>query len=102
MIKSLHLDDYSVIEESALARLLAHPAVDGYLRTLDAAVPGLDLTVDRAVAEGLMVAADWRDGGFELLDRRRALARLTFDGDEYDALAAAAIAYLTELGGPTR
>lgn len=97
MIRHPHLDDLSVIDEDVLARLLATPHVDGYLRTLDAEVPGLDRTIDRAVSEGFHVVQTWRHGSFDGLHRLRLIARHTFDEDEYDALASAAIPHVSPL-----
>lgn len=62
-----------------------------YLRALDFSVPGLDLHADRAVAIGYLAAREIRAGRW---DEHRALAALTFDEDEFDTLALAAVAIL--------
>lgn len=71
--------------------LLALPGVQAYLSTLSHEAPGLDATWDRAIALGLLVL---REARADRLDEHRAIMRLSFDGDEADALVAAALVFL--------
>ncbi len=67
-------------------------SVGDYLDALDRHAPGLDLSDDRAVAIGLVIADRGRDGELDLC---RALGiAYGFDGDELDTLIAAAYTWL--------
>jgi hypothetical protein len=67
-------------------------SVREFLDALDTYIPGLDLSDDRAVAIGLVVAQRARDG---YLDKCRLLGReFNLDGDEWDAFIAASFAWL--------
>lgn len=91
MLKTLPDDTAPVIDPARLLVLLALPPVQEYLVAFEAEAPGLDLTVDYAVAMGMHVVHETRAGR---LDHYRGLAALTFDLDEFDGLVSAALVYL--------
>ena len=74
------------------ADVFKRASVHEYLTALDTHIPGLDLSDDRAVAIGLVVAQRVRDGH---LDACRRLGRdFGYDGDEWDGFIAAALTWL--------
>lgn len=87
MIRNLHPDDIALIPHDAATL----PQAQQYLATLESHIPGLDLTWDRALAIGYLAAREIRAGRWE---EHRALALLTFDDDEFDTLALAAVTLL--------
>jgi hypothetical protein len=74
--------------------LLDNDNIVAYLGTIERDAPGMDWVWDRAVVEGITVIRDTIAGG---LQRRRDLAALTFDRDEYLVLVLAALKYLVPL-----
>jgi hypothetical protein len=79
------------VEPVLTPRVLELPAVKSYLAALDDAVPGLDLEATSAVAIGWLVAREIRAGRWE---SHRVIALRTFDEDEFETLALAAVSLL--------
>ena len=88
MIRQLHPDDRPLVPADVLD--FAHVAA--YLVALDHQAPDLDLTWDRALAVGYLAVREFRAGR---LDEHRATGRLTFDAEDFDALIASALAFLS-------
>ncbi|MGT2426599.1 hypothetical protein [Amnibacterium kyonggiense] len=91
IVTTLPLGVEPVIDDARMEVLLAHPAVQGYLHTVEREAPGMDLPLAHCLAMGFLAIRETRAGR---LHEYRALAMRTFDLDEHDVLIAAALAFL--------